>query len=311
MYSQVIEPNKIVMPYYDSVKNIRSFELQGGLMERIGTFYKHKFDSQKRKKQSINLMEFIFIYGENRNYMCDDIPEFLKNIAGIFSDFGINLASSKDAIVSRLIKGQNEETVLKNIKVYNSCGGDIFLTQNGQSLLVPALERRYEKVVLYLLKKGYSLNFSQKDWQHARMYPEDVPTVAIGFKMMDVLKYCIEVRNFNYFKQYKFATNFESGLELKNNRLLHIAVFYGRIEAVDYLLSLNEDLNFRGECQYSPAEVALYRLEKGVRNRMFYELISKPKLNYSQYKNLIAEGDKYYTDDMIALFVWIHLEHKK
>lgn len=139
-------------------------------------------------------MEFIFIYGENTHYMCDDIPEFVKNVAGIFSEFDINLSSSKEAIVSRLIKGHNEETVLKNIKVYNSCCGDIFLTENGQSLLVPALEKRYEKVVLYLLKKGYSLNFSQKDWQHSRMYPEDVPIIAIGFEMMDVLKYCIEVR---------------------------------------------------------------------------------------------------------------------
>ena len=59
---------------------------------------------------------------------------------------------------------------------------------------------------MYLLKKGYSLKFTKDNWNHTnvnRSYPQDVQTAAIMFKMFDVLKYCVEIKKINFFKQYQ------------------------------------------------------------------------------------------------------------
>ena len=204
-------------------------------------------------------MEFLFLYSEGGRNLCNSLPKFTKDVANLFSEYGIVL-TKKINFMREFFTITRENIILDNLKLYASLGGDLYDVNEGL-VLANAIKNRQSKLVIYLLKKGYSLRFKKNNWVHTLRghgYPQDVQTAAILYGLIDVLKYCVETRKVNYFKQYKENTLLFGHDSFKNHRLLHVAVFAKKIDAIDYLLSKNEDLNFKGECQFAPCRNGKY-----------------------------------------------------
>lgn len=259
-------------------------------------YYEHKFAIyDKLDLEDMNYLEFLFSYSEQGYYLTEKYPEFVRAVADIFLEYGFDFSKIKLDLMSKIIIGENESHILENLKFFNSNGGDIYSVSEG-AVLANLFIGKKEKIILYLLKKGYSLKFTKEDWVRINFngsYPQDVQTAAIMFKMFDVLKYCVETRKINFFKQYQNHSFFHTQPSLKNHRLLHVAVETKNLSAVDYLLDLNEDLEFTGDCQIAPVNL----LNDG---NIFHQLLQKPKYTYKEYKSLMEsmKGVQYYTDQM-------------
>ena len=294
MHSQVKKVNAIKLLYNDPRNS------------RARNSYKYAFNYDRypsthpptKYQSEVNYLEFLFLYSEGERNLCNSLSKFTKDVANMFFKYGIVLTKKKN-LMEEFLYGENEDTIVSNLKLYNSVGGDLNI--NEEKVLVNAIRHRQENVILYLLKKGYSLNFQKKNWVHTSRgptYPQDVQTAAIMYGMINVLKYCVEERKINYFKQYRENTFQPGNKAFQNHRLLHVAVFNKKIDAIDYLLSKNEDLSFKGECEFSPGEMAVMLAASGEADSVFYQLLDKPKMSYVQYKNLVGEGEQYYTDEM-------------